>query len=421
MTDHDVLRIREFDFNTMMTDSCTWIVVAPPGSGKCLAPGTPVILYNGTIKKVEDVEVGELLMGDDSTPRTVLSTCSGTDPMYTIYPSVGDPYTVNGPHILCLLKSELNGIEESNILEISVQDYLHTTQNQKHRWRGYRRHIQFQSNVNLSSKIHPCQLVDAIYEAYAIRVVYEGLGPYHGFQLDGNGRFLLGDFTVTHNTTFIENLVYAVKHKYPVARVFCGSQPAYERFSKIFGKLYVTLGYNEAAESMHIRRQKQCAIENGPKHPANYAINILDDVSSDTKVYKTPTFNDIFKNGSQHYHQIFILALQYVVDIPPYVRGTVSYAALFRSRGEDNMKKLYTNFGGAFGNKNKFFSTLEQVTGDYTCMILDMRTQSQKLEDCVFWYRTHPIEKEKPDWKFGCIEYKEWNKARADPDYKDPI
>jgi len=28
-----------------------------------------------------------------------------------------------------------------------------------------------------------------------------GVGDYNGFELDGNGRFLLGDFTVTHNTT----------------------------------------------------------------------------------------------------------------------------------------------------------------------------------------------------------------------------
>jgi len=31
-----------------------------------------------------------------------------------------------------------------------------------------------------------------------------GFGKYNGFTLNGNGRFLLGDFTVTHNTTLIE-------------------------------------------------------------------------------------------------------------------------------------------------------------------------------------------------------------------------
>ena len=42
-----------------------------PGAGKCLAPGTEVLMYNGTKKKVEDITVGDLLMGADSSPRKV--------------------------------------------------------------------------------------------------------------------------------------------------------------------------------------------------------------------------------------------------------------------------------------------------------------------------------------------------------------
>jgi hypothetical protein len=34
-----------------------------------------------------------------------------------------------------------------------------------------------------------------------------GEGEYYGFEIDGDRRFLLGDFTVTHNTTFIKNVV----------------------------------------------------------------------------------------------------------------------------------------------------------------------------------------------------------------------
>jgi len=33
-----------------------------------------------------------------------------------------------------------------------------------------------------------------------------GEGDYNGFELDGNGRFLLGDFTVTHNSTAAKDL-----------------------------------------------------------------------------------------------------------------------------------------------------------------------------------------------------------------------
>jgi hypothetical protein len=72
------------------------------GSGKCLAINTPVITYDGKIKMVQDVEVGDLLMGDDSTPREVLTLGRGQDVMYDIVPVKGEVYTCNSKHILSL-------------------------------------------------------------------------------------------------------------------------------------------------------------------------------------------------------------------------------------------------------------------------------------------------------------------------------
>jgi hypothetical protein len=38
------------------------------GSGKCHGKDTPILMYDGTIKLVQDIKVGDLLMGDDSKP-----------------------------------------------------------------------------------------------------------------------------------------------------------------------------------------------------------------------------------------------------------------------------------------------------------------------------------------------------------------
>lgn len=73
------------------------------GTGKCHAKDTPIIMYDGTIKMVQDVKVGDLLMGDDSTPRRVLSLASGYDDMYDVIPIKGEKYTVNSEHILSLI------------------------------------------------------------------------------------------------------------------------------------------------------------------------------------------------------------------------------------------------------------------------------------------------------------------------------
>ena len=72
------------------------------GFGKCMKKGTEIIMSDGTIKKVEDVKVGDQLMGDDSMPRNVLSLARGREMMYEIIPEKGDSYTVNESHILSL-------------------------------------------------------------------------------------------------------------------------------------------------------------------------------------------------------------------------------------------------------------------------------------------------------------------------------
>lgn len=82
------------------------------GSGKCLGKGTKVMLFDGHTKAVEDIAVGDRLMGDDSTPREVLSIARGQEAMYEILPThkAGSHlyaakergFTCNESHILVL-------------------------------------------------------------------------------------------------------------------------------------------------------------------------------------------------------------------------------------------------------------------------------------------------------------------------------
>jgi len=53
------------------------ILEVPCGRGKCLGKDTPILMYDGSIKMVQDIQIGDLIMGDDSTPRTVLSLARG--------------------------------------------------------------------------------------------------------------------------------------------------------------------------------------------------------------------------------------------------------------------------------------------------------------------------------------------------------
>ena len=72
-----------------------YIISGLPGTGKCLGYNTPVIMYDGSIKNVQDIKESDQLMGDDSTPRNVLNVCKGQEPMYRIKQSKGTEYIVN--------------------------------------------------------------------------------------------------------------------------------------------------------------------------------------------------------------------------------------------------------------------------------------------------------------------------------------
>jgi len=284
------------------------ILEVPCGRGKCLGKDTPILMYDGTIKMVQDVIVGDVLMGDDSTPRNVLSLSRGRETMVEIT-QIGTKtkFIANMSHILSLKHCKTN-----EILDLSIKEYL--THPEKENLLSYRNPIHFAErhcdepyflgyNVynNLDS-IHNyiCNSRTIQYEILAglvDRLIYldkttycicikhyitniknivlfltRSLGfdvacyntkadciieikstkyanlndiptrirnianyqssalelsslsypfetnileenDYYGFEIDGNRRFVLGDFTVTHNTVMGLKIISLLKKK----------------------------------------------------------------------------------------------------------------------------------------------------------------------------------------------------------------
>lgn len=121
----------------------------------CHAKGQKILMYDGTIKLVEDIDVGDKVMGPDSKPRTVLNLTNGIDKLYKIIPVKGDPFIVNENHILSLRRSyssesklsgkykhkNKNPIPDDEIFNISVLDYLNERKSFKHKYKLYRSDI----------------------------------------------------------------------------------------------------------------------------------------------------------------------------------------------------------------------------------------------------------------------------------------
>lgn len=97
------------------------IIVAPCG---CHAKGYGILMYDGTIKKVEDIVVRDRVMGDDGTPRTVLELHNGIDDMYEIRPLKGKPFIVNKGHIMSMYRLKDKRKDGPSIEEVSIGEYI---------------------------------------------------------------------------------------------------------------------------------------------------------------------------------------------------------------------------------------------------------------------------------------------------------
>ena len=79
------------------------VISAPTG---CHEPDQKVIMFDGTLKRVDQIVVGDTLMGPDSQPRCVLKLYHGHGPMYCVQRKRGKlglkPFVVNEDHVLSL-------------------------------------------------------------------------------------------------------------------------------------------------------------------------------------------------------------------------------------------------------------------------------------------------------------------------------
>ncbi|NQW53884.1 MAG: hypothetical protein HQ465_21870, partial [Rhodospirillales bacterium] len=108
--------------------------VAPTG---CHAPGTPILMFDGSIRKVETIQVGEVVMGPDSQPRHVFELHRGVDRMIEIRPIKGKPFVVNEGHILTLVRTNQGNKKrafdyDGALIDISIGDWMAASASFRH-------------------------------------------------------------------------------------------------------------------------------------------------------------------------------------------------------------------------------------------------------------------------------------------------
>jgi len=106
------------------------------GTGKSVRRNTPVIMHDGSVKKSQDVEVGDMMMGVDSTPREVLTLGRGREEMFEVTPFKGDAFVCNKSHILALERRHSSRRRER--ITMHLTDYIECSEQDKTKLYLYR-------------------------------------------------------------------------------------------------------------------------------------------------------------------------------------------------------------------------------------------------------------------------------------------
>lgn len=130
-----VLREDQNEFLNALLPFNEGIGLAYTSFGKCFCYASNILMFDGSLKEVQDITKGDLVMGIDSTPRTVQTPCIGRGEMFEIQPVYGDTFTVNGEHILSLQATNhvlQTKLRSGEIVEVTVNDYLKYPKWKKH-------------------------------------------------------------------------------------------------------------------------------------------------------------------------------------------------------------------------------------------------------------------------------------------------
>lgn len=115
------------------------------GGGRCFAAGTRVRMYDGSLKNIEDIVVGDKVMNADGQSfSNVIETHNGIGQLYRIHPNKSEcDYLVNGEHILTIKQTEAFSkkvcgkyvripFDKDRVIDISVNDFIAKSE----KWKG---------------------------------------------------------------------------------------------------------------------------------------------------------------------------------------------------------------------------------------------------------------------------------------------
>lgn len=208
----------------------------------------------------------------------------------------------------------------------------------------------------------------------------------------------------TGKSQLIASIVYAKKHIIPVAMVSSGTESFNHFYAKMMPDTFIMDKYDEKQINKFIERQQLAKqyLDNP------WALNIVDDLMDNPGDFMKPTQLRLFKNG-RHMKMLYILALQYALDVRPAIRSNIDGTFILREPKLANRKKIYDNYASIIPDFKLFCDIMDEITNDYTALYIHNATNTNDWKQCVFWYKAKIVPE---GFRFGCQDIWEFHHAR---------
>ena len=205
----------------------------------------------------------------------------------------------------------------------------------------------------------------------------------------------------------VKDLLY-YKRDIPIGTVVSASEGSNRFYGDMMPSLFIHEEYSPEIISNLVKRQKlvtrkmkQQIAMYGKSNIDPYAFLIMDDMMYDAPRWiKDVSIKDIFMNG-RHFNLMFLVTMQFSLGLPPSFRANCDIIFVLRETYVSNRRRLYEHYAGMFPTFEIFCQVMNQCTENYECLVINNTVRSNKLEDCVFWYKAT----DHPPFKLGAPEF----------------
>lgn len=94
---------------------------------ECFGEDTLVIMSDYSRKKIQDIKIGDKVLGINGKPAKVIKTCSGIDDLYKVHQKFGIDYIVNSKHKLYFE----DRYKDPKIITVTAPEYFELTESKR--------------------------------------------------------------------------------------------------------------------------------------------------------------------------------------------------------------------------------------------------------------------------------------------------